>query len=628
MCGLAGFAGSGERGDLRAMVAALVHRGPDGEGVYIDPDHRVFLGHRRLAILDVEGGTQPMWNEDGQIGVVFNGEIYNHLELRRTLEKAGHVFRTSHSDTEVLVHGYEEWGSGLPERLNGMFAFAVYDRRNGCLFLARDRFGEKPLYYSLTRDVFAFASELTALARHSRVDDSLSIASLQKFFAYGYLPAPNALYAGSRKLPGGHHLRFDLDTRKLAVECYWRFRVAPDAGLDRVPERDLVAELRHLVEQAVSRRLISDVPLGVFLSGGLDSSAVALAASRALEPGTLRTFTIGFTEASFDESPFARRVAGVIGSHHDERVLEAEGAAELMPQVLAGLDEPLGDASLVPTYLLSRFTREHVTVALSGDGGDELFAGYDPFAALSIARHYARLVPPGIHRGIRRLADLLPISSSNMSLDFKLKRGLMGMSYPECARNPIWMAPVEPDIMGDVFDHPLNLEELYEEAIRVWSSGESTEPLDRSLDFFTNIYLQDDILTKVDRASMMVSLESRAVFLDNDLVEFCRRLPGHYKYRNGTRKYLLKKALQGDLSQSLIDRPKKGFGIPLASWLRSVPKRVPDQDVAGMKHDWMARCWHEHRAGNSDHRLVIWCWLSLQQILARHEPHAASGLVA
>jgi len=628
MCGLAGFAGSGDRGDLSAMVAALLHRGPDGEGVYADPDHRVFLGHRRLAILDIEGGTQPMWNEDGNVGVVFNGEIYNHQELRSTLEKAGHVFRTSHSDTEVLVHGYEQWGSALPERLNGMFAFAVYDRRNRRLFLARDRFGEKPLYYSLTPHVFAFASELTALVCHSRVDDSLSIPSLQKFFAYGYLPAPNALFSGSRKLPGGHHLTFDLDSRKVAVEPYWRFRVAPDAALDRVPEQDLVAELRHLFDQAVRRRLISDVPLGVFLSGGLDSSAVALAAARALGPDSLRTFTIGFTEPSFDESPFARRVAGVIGSRHDERVLQAEGAAELMPPVLAKLDEPLGDASLIPTYLLSRFTREHVTVALSGDGGDELFAGYDPFAALDFARRYARLVPAGIHKGIRRLADLLSISSKNMSLEFKLKRGLMGMSYPECVRNPVWMAPVEPDIMGELFDSPLNLEELYEEAIQIWNSGESTQPVDRSLDFFTNMYLQDNILNKVDRASMMVSLESRAVFLDNDLVEFCRRLPNHYKYRNGTRKYLLKKALHGHLPQDIIDRPKKGFGIPLASWLRSVPKKVPNQEVAGMKRDWMERCWHEHRAGTADHRLAMWCWLSLQQILAQREPRAASGLVA
>ena len=569
-----------------------------------------------------------MWNEDGQVGVVFNGEIYNHEELRNSLEKAGHVFHTSHSDTEVLVHGYEEWGNSLPARLNGMFAFAVYDGRAGCLFLARDRFGEKPLYYSLTADVFAFASELTALVAHSAVDDSLSIRSLQKFFAYGYLPAPNAIFSGSHKLPGGHYLVFDLHSRKATVESYWRFRVAPDPALDRLPEQELVEELRHLLDQAVRRRIISDVPLGVFLSGGLDSSAVALAAERALPAGALKTFTIGFTEASFDESPFARRVADVVGSDHDERVLQAEGAAELMPEVLARLDEPLGDASLIPTYLLSRFTREQVTVALSGDGGDELFAGYDPFEALTIAGHYARFVPAGIHKGIRRLADLLPVSNSNMSFDFKLRRGLMGMSYPECVRNPVWMAPMEPDLMGEVFDSPLSLEDLYEEAIQVWNSGESTLPVDRSLDFFSNIYLQDDILTKVDRASMMVSLESRAVFLDNDLVEFCRRLPSHYKYRNGTRKYLLKKALEGHLPQDIIDRRKKGFGMPLANWLRSVPEAMPSQDVAGMKLGWMKRSWDEHRAGRADHRLPMWCWLSLQQILARREPRAASARVA
>lgn len=628
MCGLAGFAGSGDRGDLGAMVASLIHRGPDGDGIYVDPDHRVYLGHRRLAILDIEGGAQPMWSADGQVGVIFNGEIYNHVELRRDLEKLGHVFRTSHSDTEVLVHGYKEWGSTLPERLNGMFAFAIYDRPRKRLFLARDRFGEKPLFYALTPQVFAFASELTALACHRGIEDSPSIRSLQKFFAYGYLPAPNALFRDCHKLPGGHYLIYDLDSGNISVDAYWRFRVAPDVALDRVPEPELVEELRALLDQAVRRRLISDVPLGVFLSGGLDSSAVALAAARALPAGTLRTFTIGFTESSFDESPFARRVADVIGSKHDERLLEMQDAAALMPRVLAKLDEPLGDASLLPTYLLSQFTRETVTVALSGDGGDELFAGYDPFAALGIARRYARLVPAGMHKALRRLADLLPVSSRNMSLEFKLKRGLMGMSYPESARNPIWMAPVEPDLMGELFDEPLVLEDLYEEAIQVWDSAESSNPVDRSLDFFTNIYLQDDILGKVDRASMMVSLESRAVFLDNDLVEFCRRLPNHYKYRNGTRKYLLKKALQGRLPRDIIHRPKKGFGIPLARWLRSLPEAMPRREIAGMKLGWMTRCFDEHRAGKADHRLPMWCWLSLQQILARRESRPASGLVA
>lgn len=628
MCGLAGFAGSGDRGDLSTMIATLVHRGPDGEGVYVDSDRRVYLGHRRLAVLDIDGGAQPMWNEDNHIGVVFNGEIYNHQELRATLERAGHSFRSSHSDTEVLVHGYEEWGSALPERLNGMFAFAVYDRRNGLLFLARDRFGEKPLYYSLTADTFVFASELSALAHHPAVGDRLDIRSLQKFFAYGYLPAPNAIYSGSRKLPGGHHLTYDIQSRKISVEPYWQFRVAPDSDLERARESDLVAELRHLLDQAVRRRLISDVPLGIFLSGGLDSSAVAVAAARALPADAIQTFTIGFTEPSFDESSFARRVAAQIGTRHHERVLRAEDAAGLMPRVLAGLDEPLGDASLIPTFQLSQFTREHVTVALSGDGGDELFAGYDPFKAIAIAERYGRFVPATIHEGFRRLADLLPVSGRNMSLDFKLRRGLMGMSYPECVRNPVWMAPVEPDRMGDLFDSPLSLEELYEEAIRIWNTSESPRPVDRSLDFFSNLYLQDDILTKVDRASMMVSLESRAVFLDNDLVDFCRRLPTRYKYRNGTRKYLLKKMLADDLPRDIVERPKKGFGIPLASWLRSVPATMPQRPVAGMNPAAVKRLWDAHRAGRADHRLPMWCWLSLQQLLAQHAPGAAPERVA
>lgn len=628
MCGIAGFVGAGGRGDLEAMIASLRHRGPDGEGVYVDPERGVFLGHRRLAILDIEGGAQPMWNEDGGVGVVFNGEIYNHRELRVSLEKAGHAFRSHHSDTEVLVHGYEEWGSDLPQRLNGMFAFAVYDRGRERLFLARDRFGEKPLFYSQSPRGFVFASELTALALHPCVDARLSVRSLQKLFAHGYLPAPNTIIEGARKLPGGHHLTYELRGQGITIEPYWEFRVAPDASLERAAEPELVGELRRLLDQAVGRRLESDVPLGIFLSGGLDSSAVALAAARALPADTIRTFSIGFREPSFDESHFARRVAALVGTRHDERVLGAGDAAGLVPEVLARIDEPLGDPSLVPTYQLSRFTREHVTVALSGDGGDELFAGYDPFRAIGIADLYSRLVPGPVHRGLRRLAEMLPASERNMSLDFKVKRGLMGISYPERVRHPVWMAPVEPDRMGELFEAPLPVEELYEEAIGVWNTARSDDPVDRGLDFFTNLYLQDDILTKVDRASMMVSLESRAVFLDNDLVEFCRRLPARYKYRNGTRKYLLKKMLAEDLPGDIVERPKKGFGIPLASWLRTVPREMPRRPVPGMRLDVMARMWDAHRAGRADNRLPMWCWLGVQQHLAGRDAGAAPEHVA
>lgn len=613
MCGIVGFVGRGDRRDLSAMMLAVAHRGPDGEGVFIDHERRVHLGHRRLAVLDIAAGRQPMWNEDESVGVVFNGEIYNHHELRAQLQQRGHVFRSSRSDTEVLVHGYEEWGAGLPARLNGMFAFAIYDRARGRLFLARDRFGEKPLYYTATPGLFGFASELSALASHRGFDRSLDGRALQKFFAYGYIPAPSTIYAAARKLPGGHHLTYALTDGSVAVQPYWRFRIEPDDALEHADEDVLAEELRGLIIQAARRRLISDVPLGVFLSGGLDSSSVLAAVAQSSPTDTVSTFTLGFDEPSFDESGHGRAVAKAMGTRHHERILELDDAQRLIPRILSRLDEPTGDPSILPTYLLSAFTREHVTVALSGDGGDELFAGYDPFKALPIARLYARLMPGPLHRGMRSLAELLPVSARNMALDFKIRRGLMGLSYPMSVWTPAWMSPLEPDAMRDLFDAPLRPEELYSEAIELWESS-TADPVDRTLEFFTNIYLQDDILPKVDRASMAVSLESRAVFLDVDVVEFCRRLPYRLKYRNGIGKYLLRKAMAPLLPLDVLQRPKKGFGIPLMRWLPEIAPRPPVAPVAGVRLDRVARMWREHIERRRDHRLFMWSWLSLQHI--------------
>jgi asparagine synthase (glutamine-hydrolysing) len=604
----------------------LRHRGPDGEGFFIDPDTGVHLGHRRLAILDLAGGGQPMWNETRMVAVVHNGEIYNHRELRRQLIAHGHHFTSDHSDTEVLVHGYEEWGTDLPARLNGMFAFAVLDRSNRCLFLARDRFGEKPLYYTHRAGMFAFASELTALCELPFVDRRIQAAAIQKFLAYGFLPSPHTLLEGVFKLPGGSWLRFDLDQDVVRAGRFWQFSLRPDDRLDESHDDALAEELRDLLAQAVRRRLISDVPLGLFLSGGIDSAAILAAASRSMPADQIRTFTIGFTEPSFDESDHAATVAKGFGTQHATDRLDLETARDLIPTVLGGLDEPLGDPSILPTYMLSRFTRREVTVALSGDGGDELFAGYDPFLALSLAQTYHRLVPSGVHRLLRDLAELLPLSDRNMSFDFKIRRALAGLSYPASMWNPAWLAPVEPDAMVSLCDQPLAPEELYSEAIHQWEQGGPNHSLvDRTLEFYTTFYLPDNILAKVDRAAMMSSLESRAVFLDNDLVAFCQRLPHRFKYRNGTRKYLLKRALQRDLPADILRRPKKGFGIPLAKWLRSEPAALPLDPVPGIRMDRVRQAWTEHREGRRDHRLFLWSWLSLQSALRRYRgrPDAA-----
>jgi asparagine synthase (glutamine-hydrolysing) len=625
MCGIAGFVGSGDRANLSAMVRVLEHRGPDGEGFYEDTSMHVFLGHSRLAIIDLAGGYQPMPNEDESVFVIFNGEIYNHLTLRKELIARGHVFRTDHSDTEVLLHGYEEWGEQLPARLNGMFAFAIYDKLKRRLFLARDRFGEKPLYYLGKPGLFAFASELTALLRHPQASQSLDMRAVQKFFAHGYVPAPNALYENCRKLPGGCYLTYDIISGNFSVRRYWQFKLEPDEGLTEADDDRLADELQALLLQATQRRLMSDVPLGLFLSGGIDSSSILAAVTRLCGRDSIESFTIGFSEPSFDESTQALVTAQALGSRHRDELLDLSQARTTIPEVLGKLDEPLGDASIIPTYLLSKFTRRFVTVALSGDGGDELFAGYDPFKALAPALMYERFVPSNVHSIVQRLVGKIPISTTNMSLDFKLRRTLMGLSHPQPLWNPIWLAPLEPSEIQEVFENPLSPEDLYEEVLGLWHSGGSKDIVDRTLEFYTNFYLQDDILMKVDRAAMMNSLETRAIFLDNDLVEFCRRLPHRFKLRRGERKYLLRRALRGLLPNKVLKRPKKGFGIPLAKWLRMTPSNPPLAPVDGVRMDSVAERWAGHRVGTTDQRLFLWSWLSLQAVLGAESDKRLPG---
>ena len=598
------------------MTKAIQHRGPDAHGVF--HDSHAHLGHRRLSIVDLsDAGRQPMANEDGRVQIVYNGEIFNHAAIRPELEAAGHRFRSDHSDTEVLVHGYEEWGEDLPARLNGMFAFVIWDRPRRRIFAARDRFGEKPFYYTHRPGFFAFASELSALIRHPEVDRTVDPRALQKFFAYGYLPAPNALYRGSRKLPGGCSLTLDLADFCLTERRYWRFAITADTHAPESRVEALAEELRHLLDQAVARRLVSDVPLGIFLSGGIDSSTVLALAARHRDPKTLDTFTIGFNEPSFDETPHARAMAAAIGSRHHEKILDFAMARDLVGEVLGKLDEPTADGSILPTWLLCGFARDRVTVALSGDGGDELFAGYDPFVALGPSAWYDRLVPRPVHLLARRMAGMLPHSGANMSLDFRLRRTLMGLSYGKNMRLPVWMAPLDPAMLGALFEAPLDPEDVYSEAIDAWDRAAAKNDIDRTLEFFTNFYLPDDILAKTDRAAMMVSLEARAVFLDNDLVDFCARLPHGYKYRGGIRKFLLKRAMRGVLPDAILNRPKKGFGIPLAQWLRQMPEAPPLAPVPGLRAGWIADRWRASRAGREDERLLLWSWLSLQGVLAR-----------
>jgi asparagine synthase (glutamine-hydrolysing) len=604
MCGIAGFVGAGDRETLARMTARLAHRGPDDSGLWSDGP--VFLGHRRLSIVDLEGGHQPMVTADGDLILIFNGEIYNHAELRAHLKARGHLFQTDHSDSEVLLHGYRQWGADLPKRLNGMWAFVLYDRKNARLFCSRDRFGKKPFYYSAGPAHFIFGSELTALLQHPRIRPNVSNRALQKYFAYGYIPSPLSIYENVFKLPGGCSLELDTKTLSYSIERYWDLVLEPFDNIPANPEEEWGEQIRDLLDSAVRRRLISDVPLGIFLSGGVDSSAITALASRHLPNGELKTFSIGFDEKSFDESEYARRVAGMFGTDHYLEKLSLDRSRSLLDECLARLDEPLGDSSLFPTYLLNRFTRQHVTVALGGDGGDELFAGYDPFRALERARVYQSIFPRPLHRGIRALFDRLPVSHANMSLDFKIKRTLRGLSYEPRFWLPVWMGSLDPIEIGQLFDGPVDVEDLYSEAIECWEACPQTNLVDKTLQFYAKLYLQDDIMVKVDRASMMHGLEVRAPFLDIEFVDFARRIPSDYKLRGGVTKYILKKALEPLLPHDILYRPKKGFGSPIGAWFKNQTLRLNPSETAGLDESFVRRKISGHLAGRSDERGFLW----------------------
>lgn len=614
MCGITGFVGVGSEADLRRMADAIAHRGPDDSGYWSDPESGVHFGHRRLSILDLAGGHQPMATADGRFIVVFNGEIYNFAELRSQLAGLGHVFQTDHSDTEVLLNGYREWGEKLPEHCNGMWAFVIYDRERRKIFGSRDRFGKKPFYYSTQNGAFVFGSELTALRAHPCVGTTLCRRALRKYFGYGYIPAPTTILERVYKLPGGHSFLLDVDSPGLEpqVTKYWDFVLEPFAGSEIPADAERVwgEELRFRLDTAVRRRLVADVPVGIFLSGGLDSSAVTAFASRHVRAGNLKTFSIGFEEASFDESAHARRVAKLFGTDHHEDILSITKAHSLLPTIARRLDEPMGDSSLLPTYLLSEFTRKRVKVALGGDAGDELFAGYDPFAALRKAELYRRMVPKPVHRAIRMLAARLPVSHRNMSLDFKLKRTLRGLSHPAKLWLPVWMAPLDQGELAELFNEPVDLEEVYSEAIDAWEGCAQPDLVDRSLQFYTKLYLQDDILTKVDRATMLHGLEARAPFLDLDLVNFVRRIPSAWKYRHGQTKYILKKALETVLPPDILNREKKGFGVPIGAWFANGQLGIEGTPPAPLNEAFIRKKLSEHCSGRSDQRAFLWnAWL-------------------
>ena len=611
MCGICGFIGKGTIDDLKAMNNSIIHRGPDDEGLWSNESLGIYLGHRRLSIIDIVGGKQPMWTQNATHCIVFNGEIYNHKELRIELLAKGYKFQTNHSDTEVLLNGYLEWGNNLPNKLNGMWAFAIYNKSNSQIFLCRDRFGKKPLFYSFQNGSFVFASELSSLIKHRNIQLKFSSKNLKKYFAYGYIPSPNTIYEGIYKLSAGHSLCLDIRNLSSSISKYWDFVLEPYDTIPKNPEKIWGEELLDLLEKAVKRRLMSDVPLGVFLSGGVDSSSIVALASKNITNNKLKTFSIGFEEASFDESLYANTIASLFETEHHLEMFSIEKAKSFLPEIISKLDEPMGDSSLLPTYLLCNETRKHVTVAIGGDGADELFAGYDPFRALQFAKFYNAVTPQSIHQAILMFVSFLPTSHNNMSLDFKIKRTLRGLSYPQKIWNTVWLGPLEPKEIGELFLEPVNIEEIYSEAIEQWDNCKQQDIANKTLQFYTKLYLQDDILVKVDRASMMNSLEVRAPFLDIDLVNFVRKIPYAYKYRKGQSKYILKKALESILPNNILYRSKKGFGVPIGKWFKegtlALDKNSP---LPLLNSKFILSSIAEHKKNKTDNRAFLWnVWL-------------------
>ncbi|MCG3119925.1 MAG: Asparagine synthetase [glutamine-hydrolyzing] 1 [bacterium] len=613
MCGICGtllFSREAQidAAEVRRMNEQIIHRGPDEDGFYLKG--RVGLAMRRLSIVDLSGGQQPISNEDGTIWIVYNGEIYNFPELKRDLENRGHHFKTR-SDTEAIVHAYEEYGVDCPAKLNGMFAFAIWDERRERLFLSRDRLGKKPLYYYKNNEQLVFGSELKCLLAAKNVPRQISRQALDLYLTFEYVPAPHSIFADIFKLPAGHSLVIE-GNGKHEIRQYWDLHFHENGYQQQELEKGLV----DLLQDAVKIRLMSDVPLGAFLSGGIDSSCiVALMAQVMKEP--VKTFSIGFAEGSYNELNFARAIAKHYKTDHKEFILRPS-ALELTDKLIKHLDEPLGDFSIFPTYLVSKMAREHVTVVLSGDGGDELFGGYDTYLADAMYRQY-RKVPAFIrNRVIMPVSSCLPPSEKKKGLRNRIKRFVEGTRYPEDLQHVRWMmflADAEKSRLYGEAMAPVRSQDLPYEYIRhYFAQADSQDYVNRQLYVDIKTYLCDDIMVKVDRMSMATSLEARAPFLDYRVVEYAATIPSALKIHGTTTKYILKKAMAPLLPPAIINRGKEGFSIPIKNWLREElrPMMLDILSPARMQRDglfnadYVQRLVTEHLQGAENHSHRLW----------------------
>ncbi len=624
MCGICGIFDLEQRPDnselVRRMAGTLAHRGPDNDGFYDSPLCR--LGHRRLRIIDLSPlGHQPMTNEDGSVWISFNGEIYNYLELRPELVRRGHQFR-SQSDTEVMLHLYEEKGDAFLRDLNGMFAIALWDARRERLLLARDRFGKKPIYYWTDGKKLLFGSELKALLADPAVPRELDANALSAYLSLGYVPCPGSIFRGIQKLPPASWLVAERgpsgELKLTGPERYWNLRYQPDAKLT---EADCTARIQEIIRDATRIRMYSDVPLGAFLSGGLDSSTV-VAAMAEVSAQPVETFSIGFDDASFDELPHAETVAKKFRTnHHTFRC--TPDALEVLPTLVHHYDEPFADSSAIPTYYVSKIARQLVTVALSGDGGDEIFAGYTRYDNGMKRWQMAQVLPESLVRGAFRLATALyPTGSRGWGI---LHRNSLEPLDSYMADVSQWHAPEMQALLSPESPAASVNGKMFGLARRLAAESGSQDFLSQMQYVDQMLYLPDDILVKVDRASMAVALETRAPLLDYRLAEFMATVPPEMRYRNRTKKYLLKKAVTGVLPEEIIHRGKMGFGVPLKNWFRKdaavftreilLSKQARERGI--LRAEEVRRALDRHAEGRRDFSGKLWTLLFFE-LWCRH----------
>jgi asparagine synthase (glutamine-hydrolysing) len=628
MCGICGILSlrleplaHGDR--INRMSARLRHRGPDSDGKFQLP--HVALAIRRLSIIDLETGDQPLSNETGDVTLVFNGEIYNYRELRTGLVERGHQFRTQ-SDGEVIAHLYEEQGLDCLRKLNGMFAIALWDNRAKRLLLARDRAGEKPLYYWRGDDTLVFASEVKALFEYPAIGRALDPTALAQYFFYGHFPSPSSVYAEIKKLPAAHYMV--VEDGSLRIGAYWRpqdyLRSPEQPPVTRRQERELSEELAARLQQAAESRLVSDVPLGVFLSGGIDSSMIVAIMSE-LTPGNVNTFSVHFPEKTFSEEPFSTLVARRYHTQHHVLTADKPSMHQALLTLADHLDEPTADPAVIPTYMISRFAREHIKVALSGEGSDELFGGYPTYIGARLAEYYLR-IPAALRRQVfGRFERFLPVSSTAVPVGLFLRRFLDHAEKNPAERHHIWFGMFAPSELDQLFSpdwagpHPPS-REIFSPLARVLEGARFHDTVSEMLYLDFRLYLEDNLLVKIDRASMACSLELRTPYLDHRLIEFAEGLPGGLKVRRFQLKYILKKAVERWLPHEIVYRQKRGFSVPIASWMRNELRPLVEETLSAEKLrrqglfniGFVRRLLKEHWSGRADHRKTLWTLFCFQ----------------